>query len=180
MSTFLRGSDQKTTSRGPELHPLVWKDGVVLYRRTLCASLVCLMVLAWACAAGDGGLPTPTRPSTVPSPVPAPPQSQRPLVISVGEEVKGTLSFHGDERLFELTARSDGTLVARVSWEPSRGRLELMLADRWFGPSQPEGSPIVGTLPVVAGQTYRVRIADGAPWDYDDLLVPFVLTTSIR
>jgi len=101
-------------------------------------------------------------------------------VISVGEEVKGTLSFHGDERLFELTARSDGTLVARVSWEPSRGRLELMLADRWFGPSQPEGSPIVGTLPVVAGQTYRVRIADGAPWDYDDLLVPFVLTTSIR
>jgi hypothetical protein len=86
--------------------------------------------------------------------------------------------FHGDKRVFELTASSDGTLVARVTWDRSRGLLELMLGDKRFAPSAPEAS--VGTLVVVAGQRYRMSIADGAPWDYDDLFVPFVLTTSIH
>jgi len=143
------------------------------------AALLGLLVLASACTEGGGGFPTPTRPSTVPSPAPPQPPSQVPRVISVGEEVKDTLTFHGDQRAFELTAPSTGTLIARVSWERNRGLLELMLADRRFGPSTPEGA-IVGTLLVVAGQTYRVRIADGAPWDYDDLFLPFALTTSVE
>jgi hypothetical protein len=100
-------------------------------------------------------------------------------VITVGEELKDTLMFHGDRRVFELTAESDGTLVARVSWERSRGSLELMLGDRRFGPSTPEGF-IVGMLPVVVGQRYTVRVADGAPWDYDDLFLPFAQTTSVE
>jgi len=33
---------------------------------------------------------------------------------------------------------------------------------------------------VSAGQTYSVKISDGAPWDYDDLNLPFVMTTSIE
>jgi len=32
----------------------------------------------------------------------------------------------------------------------------------------------------VAGQQYRVEVGDAAPWDYDDLLLGFVLTTSIE
>jgi len=100
-------------------------------------------------------------------------------VISVGEEVKDTLTFHGDQRVFELTAPSEGTLVARVRWERSQGVLDLMLGDRWFGDSSPEGS-IVGMLLVVAGQRYRVQVADAVPWDYDDLFVRFVLTTSLE
>jgi hypothetical protein len=99
-------------------------------------------------------------------------------VIHVGEEVKDTLTFNGDQRVFELTAPSDGTLVVHVSWERSQGVLELGLADRWF-PAGPEGS-IVGRLPVVASQQYRVSVADGAPWDYGGLFLPFVLTTSIE
>jgi hypothetical protein len=55
-----------------------------------------------------------------------------PREISVGEEINDTLTFHGDGRLFELTAPSDGTLVVRLSWDPARGRLELALADTRF------------------------------------------------
>jgi hypothetical protein len=141
------------------------------------AALLCLLILASACAEDGEALRTLAGPSAVPSP--APPLPPTRWAISVGEEVTDTLTFHGDQRVFELTAESDGTLVARVSWERSRGLLELMLADRRFGPSTPEGS-IVGTVLVVAGQQYLVRVEDGAPWDYDDLFLPFALTVSIE
>ena len=78
---------------------------------------------------------------------------------------------HGERRVFELTALSDGTLAAHLSWERGRGVLELWLEDRWFGPST-SGESIVGMLPVMTGQRYRVWVADAAPWDYDDLLLP--------
>ena len=39
---------------------------------------------------------------------------------------------------------------------------------------------IVAKLPVIAGGKYSVTVADAAPWDYDDLLLPFVLTTSME
>jgi hypothetical protein len=35
-------------------------------------------------------------------------------------------------------------------------------------------------LPVVAGQRYGVRVADGAPWDYDELFLAFALTASVE
>jgi hypothetical protein len=143
-----------------------------------CAALLCLLILVSACAEDGEGLRTLAGPSAVPSPAPRP-LSPAHWAISVGEEVTDTLTFHGDERVFELTAESDGTLVARVSWERSRGSIELMLADRRFGPPLLEGS-IVGTVLVVAGQQYLVRVADGAPWDYDDLFLPFALTISIE
>jgi len=101
-------------------------------------------------------------------------------VIGVGEEVTDTLAFHGADRLFELTAPSDGMLVVRVSWDPRRGRLELDLADRLFANFPDNRSPIVGELPVVVGGKYRLRVADGAPWDYDDIFVAFELTTSMK
>ena len=97
------------------------------------AALLCVLGLASACADGGGGLPIPARPSTVPSPAPpAPPPPGVNRLISVGEEVKDTLTFHGDQRVYELTAPSNGTLVARVGWEPSRDPLYLSLADRIF------------------------------------------------
>jgi hypothetical protein len=150
----------------------------VVTAHTARAALLCLLVLAWACTPGCGEVPSPTRPSIVPPLVPPQPPSNAPRMISIGEEVNDTLTFHGDKRVFELTASSDGTLVARVTWDRRRGLLELMLGDKRFGPSAPEAS--VGTLVVVAAQRYRMSIADGAPWDYDDLFVPFVLTTSIQ
>lgn len=96
--------------------------------------------------------------------------------ISVGEEVHETLTVHGASMVFELTAPSDGTLVVRLDWESASGRLELDLADAVFGTDP----PIIGELHVNAGQRVRMTVADGAPWDYDDLVLPFVLTTSIE
>ena len=83
--------------------------------------------------------------------------------MMVGEEVRDTLTFNGDYRLFELMAPSGGTLVARLSWDPSQGRLQLNLAARIFANFPDNWSPIVGELPVVAGERYRVRVAAGAP-----------------
>lgn len=49
--------------------------------------------------------------------------NQAPPVLNVGQEVMDTLTFHGYQSVSELTAPSDGTLVARVNWERSRGVL---------------------------------------------------------
>lgn len=147
--------------------------------RTIAA---CLLVVASACGSGGRDLGTPTGPSVVhPTPPPSLPPPQAARQISVGEEVTGTLEVHGTQLLYRLTAPSDGTLIVRLSWEPHRGLLELEVADRLFASSPPDWSPpIVGELPVAAGQTYSVRIADGAPWDYDDLNLPFDMTTSMK
>jgi hypothetical protein len=140
---------------------------------------VALLVLSSAC---DGSDRLPVAPSTVsesqgsaPSP---PPSVTTAQVIMVGEEVRDTLTFNGDDRLFELMAPSGGTLVARLSLDP--GRLELNLAGRIFANFPDNLSPIVGELPVVAGERYRVRVADGAPWDYGGSFLPFILTIAIR
>jgi len=143
----------------------------------------CLLILASACGSGGREFGTPMGPSVVPTPAPPPslPPSQGGRQISVGEEVTGTLEGHGAGQLYQLTAPSDGTLIVRLSWEPHRGLLELKLADMQFTASPPDWSPpVVGELSVAAGRTYSVKISDGAPWDYDDLNLPFVMTTSIE
>ena len=142
----------------------------------------CLLVVASGCGSGGRDLGTPTEPSVVqPTPPPSLPPTQGGLQISIGEEVTGTLEGHGTKMLYQLTAPSDGTLIVRLSWEPHRGLLELEVADRSFASSPPDWSPpIVGELSVTAGRTYSVTIADGAPWNYDDLNLPFVMTTSIK
>ena len=94
------------------------------------------------------------------------------------ENVTGTLQVHGAKNVFELTAPSSGTLVARLSWSSTQGRLELWLADTLS--AQSDKPPIAGTLTVVAGQKYRVTVTDAAAWDYDELFLPYVLTTDIQ
>ncbi len=112
---------------------------------------------------------------------PSPPPVQGGRQISIGEEVTDTLTAHGAEMLYQLMAPRDGTLILRLSWERRRGLLELRLADTRFTASPPDWSPpIVAELSVAAGRTYSVRIMDGAPWDYDDLYLPFILTTFIE
>jgi|SRR5215471_8691743 len=141
-------------------------------------ALLCLSVLAFAC----GGTDTlPTSPSITRT---NPPTSTNtptpPLEITLGEEVKGTLTGHGTELFFELMTPADGVLVVRVDWDPSQGRLQLDLADRLFANCPDNVSPIIGSLPVRVGEKYRVRVSDGAPWDYDALVLPFVMTTSME
>jgi hypothetical protein len=154
------------------------------------AVLICLALVATACGR-DGAQPAPSSiPSpvapvdTTPAPSPAPPSAAR---INVGEEVKDALTSHGTSRLFEVTAPSEGTLVVQVSWNASQGLLALSLQDAPFtGPfwdtdvrSDAPGH-VIAKVHVVAGRTFRVKIADGAPWDYDDLNVQFVLAVSME
>ena len=139
------------------------------------AALLGFLVLAAACGSNSGRLPTsPSAPSV---PVATSP-SVAVRAITVGDEVAGTLEVHGARNVFELTAPSDGTLVARVTWPPTQGTLELWLADTFS--SQADKPPITGKLTVVAGRKYRVIVADAAAWDYDTLFLPYVLTTDIQ
>jgi hypothetical protein len=138
-------------------------------------AVLCLSVLAFACGGGDT---LPTAPSMVRSSADS--ATNAPRVITVGEEVRSTLTGHGTGMLFDLTAPADGALVVRVDWNPTQGRLQLELADRLFANFPDNLSPVLGSLPVLVGGKYRVRISDGAPWDYDDLVLPFVMTTSME
>ena len=140
------------------------------------AALLCLLLVTTACG-NDGTLPAP---SAIPSPTaptdPAPPAAPTVPNIDVGEDVQDALTVHGSAKLLELTAPSDGTLVVQLSWNASQGSLELWLDDQQFMGA----SLIVGTLHVAAGSKHRIKVVDGAPWDYDDLYVRFVLSASLE
>jgi len=142
------------------------------------ATLLCLSVLMSACGSKPGEPGAPTNPSTVPSPPTPPTPTSSPTLITVGEEVTGVLEAPSDSYVYEVIAPSNGTLTARVSWEPTQdGSPVLSVADSVFAS---DSSPVVGSLPVSAGQKYRVTVADGAPWDYGALHVQFRLTTSME
>jgi hypothetical protein len=141
------------------------------------AAVLCLF-LATSCADGNQRLRNVTQPSAgPPAAPPAPPPAPVDRAIRIGEEVKDTLIGHGSRRVYALTAPVDGLLVAQLSWDTKDGYLELWLEDTAFVRSS---SPTIGRLQVFAGQTYHVGVFDSVPWDYDDLVVPFVLTTSIE
>jgi hypothetical protein len=132
------------------------------------------LVVASACGSNSAQLPTtPTTPSAATVTVSS-------IPIAVGEEVTGTFAVHGAQSVYTLTATADGTLVAQLNWAPALGPLELDLADKQFA-NYPDGkAPIIGRLPVAAGQKYRITVADGAPWDYSVWSAPYVLTTAIE
>ena len=100
--------------------------------------------------------------------------------ILVGVPVNGTLSAHGSAVQYQVVPPRNGTLVVRVSWEQSRGLIELLVAETLFTPVPGGKPPIAGRLPVHAGQSYTVRVMDGAPRGYDTLSLPFVVTTSME
>jgi hypothetical protein len=140
------------------------------------AALLTLMPLVAGCGHDEA---RPAGPSAIPSlslpaPQPAPP-TFAPRHITLGEAVTDTLMEHGAHRVFDLTTPSDGPLVARLSWDRRRGSLELWLDDTQFVTYV---SPTVGKLRVAAGRTYRIRVEDASPWDYDTLVVPFTLATA--
>jgi hypothetical protein len=99
--------------------------------------------------------------------------------INIGEEVRSGLVKHDTYATFELTAPADGKVIVRLNWNPEDGRLEAILPDQHIVPSQNDGS-IVATFAVTVGRMNRIIVADGEPWDYGTLNLPFVLTTSIE
>ena len=132
-----------------------------------------------ACGSRDGSV-TPAAPSQVTPGTESGPATPAHAVINVGEPLAAT--FASQPLTYDLTAPSTGTLVLKLSWDPSRdgARLMIIVANTPFTASAPNWSPVVGRVQVSKGQTYRVKIEEGvAPWDYgsDD---PFVLTTAIE
>lgn len=96
--------------------------------------------------------------------------------IAVGETIEDALTTHGTSRAFRFTAPSNGTLVVQVNYDRTQGLVELNLE----GQQIYNGPPTIGRLPVVAGRTYTITIADGAPWDYDTLYLRFAVTVSME
>ena len=139
--------------------------------------LLLAMGLAAACESdGPRRLIQPT-PIPEPSPgTPLPPPAGSVTPIALGQEVKAT--FVGLNLAFELTTPSNGTLVARLSWTPDVSLLRLWLGTAEFRPVDPAWSPVVGRIPVAAGQTYRLIVSGGGTdWEYND---PFILTTVLE
>jgi hypothetical protein len=145
-------------------------------RRLLIALCACGLVSG--CGPPTLAEPTPVGPPAV-TPVPPPPGPSpiRGTPITIGEEFRGLLTAHGTENILEVTAGSDGMLAVSVTWDPRLGRIEVWVGDEMFG--QHTQDRITGLLPVLSGEKYLLRVRDGAPWDYDDLSLPFVLSTSL-
>jgi hypothetical protein len=101
-------------------------------------------------------------------------------VVTVGQELKGT--FADKPLTYDLTATATGTLVLKLSWDPQADGARLMLTvdNSSFEASAPDWSPVVGRITVAAGQTYRIKIEEGAsPWDYG-FNDAFTLNTAIE
>lgn len=140
----------------------------------------------WVCV--NGGWVPPGHPFTPPI-QPAPPAQSTPTVttqvISVGEEVTGTLNLfttNFPQQLFALTAPADGTVIFHLSGDQG---LTIWVTDDPSLSFEAWSQIFVGeSLHVFAGVTYLVAVEDCCPWDrlipVDNPFLPFVLTTSFE
>jgi hypothetical protein len=142
------------------------------------AVLLGAALVAPGCDHDGRSIRPPAAPTTITAPPPPPPvESRRGKPIGFGERVVGTLTHHGDEELFEVTAPADGLLVVSVTFDATAGRIELGLSEKAFASN---GGRVDGRLQVVAGLRYVISVADGAPWDYDDLRLPFAVAATFE
>jgi hypothetical protein len=128
----------------------------------------------------------PTIPSSQPAPVPAP--LPPPQAITLGEVVSGWMRYTDPScdapstqpeacRQFALASPRSGTLVVQLSWDPHLTGT-LLLDHVAFKIKHPPWAPVVGYLPVAAGQHILLSvILDGSDWYPDD---PFTLTTALE
>ena len=117
------------------------------------------------------------RPGVPSAPAPPPPAQ----AMGSFAEIRDT--YLAGNKSYSVTAPADGTLVGRLEWNAvgrDAARLGLALGSTWFLPSPPAWSPVVGRMPVQAGQTCRVDVAESfAVWDYF-FDVPFVVTFAME
>ena len=160
-----------------------------------------LLVALEACS----GSPRNSAP-TAPSPVQAAiPPSYTPAAITVSHQItlgrELTDIFIGNPLIYALSAPSDGTLIVRLDWDPSKGSddiAHLMViigecavppgrgypscpsAQETHGPGPLGSAPVIARMTVSAGQKYRVIVDEGlAPWDYG-FNQPFTLIAAIE
>ena len=142
------------------------------------------VALIFLCAcSGSPTAPTARLPATIvtaapPGSGPQDPTSGGPTgtLITVGQEIHGVLPEHGTSRLFSVTAPSDGALRVQLGWDQTQGGLAIFVDEVRFH----DASPIVAILRVAAGHSYRLKIVDTAPWDYDVFNLSFTLVAAME
>jgi len=148
-------------------------------------ALIVLLVMAAACDFPSARIPpiaaspmTPVTPPTSPTPDP----TLATTTLTIRRELSGT--FIGKPLAYEVAPLSGGTLVVRLSWDPTlatSARFLMVIGEcavpTWFQfkcpsavvfrSSGPDWSPLVGRLAIAPGQTYRIVLDEGvSPWDY--------------
>jgi hypothetical protein len=161
--------------------------------RTYSAPIVVLCVGWMTLACSDQTYsprnPVPTQPSApAPAPIPAPAVVRD---ITLGEMVHDKVDETNTPcttrynwpvpcRQYRLTAPADGTLVAKLTWDPWRNGVILMLRveEQDINPPGAPWSPVVARLKVIKGQSYRLAVGlAGQDWFGGD---QFTLITEIE
>ena len=96
-------------------------------------------------------------------------------VIAIGTPVNGMLAIHGSAVQYQVVAPRTGTLALGVSWNRSQGLVDVLFASNML-PRPLTAPPFNARVPVQAGQSYVIRVADGSPSDAGTLNLPFTLT----
>ena len=100
-------------------------------------------------------------------------------VLAFGTPTHGALHSHGDAIDYRLVPSRTGTLVLGVSWDKSHGLIDVSFASSML-PRPTTAPPFTARVPVQAGQTYVVCIADGAPGNDNALDLPFTVTANLE
>jgi hypothetical protein len=161
-----------------------------------------ILLFAVEACSGSPRNSAPTAPSPVQAAIPT---SYTPAAITVSQQItfgrELTDTFIGNPLIYALSAPSDGTLIVRLDWDPSKGSddiAHLMLimgecavppgrgypscpnAQETRGPDPLWSALVIARMTVSAGQTYRVIVDEGlAPWDYG-FNQPFTLIAAIE
>src|SRR5689334_11127322 len=100
-------------------------------------------------------------------------------VIAIGTAVNGSLTAHGGAVQYHVVAPRSGTLALGVSWDKSNGLVDVLFASNML-PRQVAAPPFNTRMPVQAGQSYDIRVADGTPSEAGTRSLPFTLTATME
>ena len=100
--------------------------------------------------------------------------------IPIGTPITGAVTTRASDVQYQIVPPRTGTLVLGVSWDRSRGPLDVLFASNVL-PQPINGQPFSARLPVQAGQTYVVSIADGSSGaSYGNVNVPFTVSATME
>jgi len=100
-------------------------------------------------------------------------------VIAIGTPVNGSLTAHGGAVHYHVVAPRSGTLALGVSWDRSRGLVDVLFASDML-PRPLTAPPFNARVPVQAGQSYEIQVSDGTSSAAGALNLPFTLTATME
>jgi len=100
-------------------------------------------------------------------------------VIAIGTPVNGSLTAHGGSVHYHVVAPRSGTLALGVSWDKSNGLVDVRFGSNML-PRPLTAPPFNARVPVQAGQSYDIQVADGTSSAAGTLNLPFTLTAAME